>query len=172
MDALQERYITLGASVAGDGIPQDFGDLAAEYDAALNGAVLFDRSHEARLRLEGEDRYALIADEPNDVSPGREPASHDFTTLTAVARPAEVYAAETHASLSWAGPLRAASSHIQLNIFFAPMSASLSTRPRQFGCTARRPRTRGSVAPGASARPRSAISREIAGLVIVTARQP
>ena len=57
--SLQETYLALGAAVAGDGIPLHFGDVAAEYHAALNTAVLMDRSHEARLELTGRDRLAL-----------------------------------------------------------------------------------------------------------------
>ncbi|MCC6615823.1 MAG: folate-binding protein YgfZ [Anaerolineae bacterium] len=49
-----------GARLAGDGIPLDYGDQAAEYHAALNAAVLMDRSHEGRLTLVGRDRLALM----------------------------------------------------------------------------------------------------------------
>ncbi len=53
-----QRY--LGATLADDGIPLQFGDLSAEYSAALNAAVLMDRSHEGRLSLRGPDRLAFI----------------------------------------------------------------------------------------------------------------
>lgn len=51
---------TQGAQLATDGIPLHFGDLAAEYDAALEAAVLLVRSHEGRLEMTGRDRLALI----------------------------------------------------------------------------------------------------------------
>lgn len=56
----QDRLQTDGAVLAPDGIPIHFGDLAAEYDAALNGAVLLVRSHEGRLVLTGRDRLSII----------------------------------------------------------------------------------------------------------------
>ena len=49
-----------GAALAGDGIPLHYGDQAAEFNAALNAAVLMDRSHEGRLSLHGPDRLALV----------------------------------------------------------------------------------------------------------------
>lgn len=50
----------LGAILAEDGAPLHFGDQGAEYGAALNAAVLMDRSHEGRLSLRGDDRLALV----------------------------------------------------------------------------------------------------------------
>jgi aminomethyltransferase len=50
----------LGATLADDGIPLHFGDQAAEYAAALNTAVLMERSHEGRLSLRGDDRLAFV----------------------------------------------------------------------------------------------------------------
>lgn len=49
-----------GADFAPDGIPLNFGDLHAEYHAALQGAVIMDRSHEARLALTGAARFDLM----------------------------------------------------------------------------------------------------------------
>jgi len=60
MSLLTERHIELGANIANDGIPLDYGDLKREYHAIDNGAILLDRSHEGRLILEGKDRYELI----------------------------------------------------------------------------------------------------------------
>lgn len=57
---LQQLYRENGAVVASDGIPLHFGDLAKEYRAALEQAVLLDRSHEGRLELSGRDHLALI----------------------------------------------------------------------------------------------------------------
>jgi folate-binding protein YgfZ len=49
-----------GAVHAPDGIPLHFGDQLAEYKAALENAVILDRSHEARLLLTGADRLNLM----------------------------------------------------------------------------------------------------------------
>lgn len=57
---LKERYQQQGARLAQDGIPLDFGDLAAEYEAALSGVVLLDRSHEGRVLVTGGQRYELL----------------------------------------------------------------------------------------------------------------
>jgi len=57
---LQELYQQSGATVATDGIPLHFGDQQAEYEAALNAAVLMDRSHEGRLETSGRDRLEII----------------------------------------------------------------------------------------------------------------
>jgi aminomethyltransferase len=57
---LHDIYVKSGATLAGDGIPLHFGDLNAEYHAALNAATLLDRSHEGRITLTGEDRFDLL----------------------------------------------------------------------------------------------------------------
>lgn len=62
--SLQDRYRALGAALAGDGIPLHFGDITGEYAAAIEGAVLLDRSHEGRVMLTGGDRFEL----PNRMS--------------------------------------------------------------------------------------------------------
>ncbi len=49
-----------GAVLAPDGIPLHFGDQQAEYVAALEQAVVMDRSHEGRMWVEGRDRLALL----------------------------------------------------------------------------------------------------------------
>lgn len=56
---LTDLHARQGAALAGDGIPLHYGDRRGEYEAALNAAVLMDRSHEGRLRLEGRDRLAI-----------------------------------------------------------------------------------------------------------------
>lgn len=59
----------MGARLAPDGIPLDYGDQAAEYAAADQGAILLDRSHEGRILLQGRDRLALVNRmSTNDVS--------------------------------------------------------------------------------------------------------
>ncbi len=57
--SLRELYLAYGAALADDGIPLHFGDLKTEYHAALENAVLLDRSHEGRFTLAGEDRFNL-----------------------------------------------------------------------------------------------------------------
>jgi folate-binding protein YgfZ len=57
---LNTLYRKHGAQLAPDGIPLHFGDLQAEYHAALNGAILLDRSHEGRLILTGAGRFDLL----------------------------------------------------------------------------------------------------------------
>ena len=57
---LEELHKSLGATVAADGIPLHYGDLAKEYEAALNGAILLDRSHEGRVELSGKGRFELL----------------------------------------------------------------------------------------------------------------
>lgn len=54
---LHEQY---GAVLAADGIPLHYGDLAAEYRAGLETAILLVRSHEGRLRLYGADRHGFL----------------------------------------------------------------------------------------------------------------
>lgn len=61
---LADIYQAHGAQLASDSIPLHFGDLRAEYTAALNSAILLDRSHEALLQMEGRDRLEL----PNRMS--------------------------------------------------------------------------------------------------------
>lgn len=58
--SLQQIYTAHGAVLAGDGIPLHFGDLKAEYLAALNHAVVLDRSHQARVEVTGDDRFEII----------------------------------------------------------------------------------------------------------------
>jgi aminomethyltransferase len=179
VDALQERYIALGAAIADDGIPQHFGDLAAEYEAALNHAVLLDRSHEARLRLDGEDRYALI----------QRMSTHDVLHLavnsgrpTIFTNPngrvidrAEVYAGENHALLiGGPGRIEPLRSYIQRNIFFRDKvrAGDLTTVTRQFGLHGPQAgHIADAVAPGASALPLFGyLSADIDGTQVMVAR--
>lgn len=58
--SLSNKHLEQGAVVAADGIPLHYGDEKAEYHAALEQAVLMDRSHEGRLISRGRDRLAVI----------------------------------------------------------------------------------------------------------------
>ncbi len=60
MTTIATYHQSLGATLADDGIPLHYGDLKAEYDSALNGSVLLDRSHEGRILLTGENRFELV----------------------------------------------------------------------------------------------------------------
>ncbi len=57
---LREIQLAQGAVLAPDQIPLHFGDQQAEYTAALEQAVLLDRSHEARLDLTGKTTVDLL----------------------------------------------------------------------------------------------------------------
>ncbi len=60
LTALAKHHLTLGAALAPDSIPLDYGDQALELAAARQAAVLLDRSHEGRILLQGPDRLALV----------------------------------------------------------------------------------------------------------------
>ena len=60
MNTLEEHHLRLGAKLAPDGIPLDYGDVAAEIEAAMNATILLDRSHEGRILLRGRDRLELV----------------------------------------------------------------------------------------------------------------
>lgn len=60
MTQLRDVQITQGAVLAPDDIPLHFGSIEKEFDAALNGGVLMDRSHEGRVRLTGTDRLDMM----------------------------------------------------------------------------------------------------------------
>ncbi|MCY3833944.1 MAG: hypothetical protein OXG85_13090 [Chloroflexi bacterium] len=60
MNELARYHESLGARLAPDRIPLDYGDPAAEYRAALSGTILLDRSHEGRILLRGRDRFELV----------------------------------------------------------------------------------------------------------------
>ena len=51
---------SLGARLAADDIPLDYGDQASEIRAVDSGAILLDRSHEARILLEGDSGRDLV----------------------------------------------------------------------------------------------------------------
>mgnify|MGYP005851349271 CR=1 FL=1 len=58
--SLEAVHRSLGATLANDGIPLHYGDLAVEYHAAHETAVIMDRSHEGRLTITGRDRLAVL----------------------------------------------------------------------------------------------------------------
>ena len=60
MNELARYHSGLGARLAPDGIPLDYGDPSAEYAAADGAAILLDRSHEGRILVSGADRLNLV----------------------------------------------------------------------------------------------------------------
>ena len=60
MNELSRHHRALGARLAPDQIPLDYGDPGAEFAAALDAAILLDRSHEGRVLLTGRDRIELV----------------------------------------------------------------------------------------------------------------
>ena len=60
MNELSRHHRALGARLAPDQIPLDYGDPGAEFAAALDAAILLDRSHEGRVLLTGRDRFELV----------------------------------------------------------------------------------------------------------------
>ncbi|MXV91960.1 MAG: aminomethyl transferase family protein [Chloroflexi bacterium] len=73
MTALAQWHQSLGARLAADNIPLDYGEQSAELAAAENGAILLDRSHEGRILLRGRDCLSL----PNRMS------TNDLLSLSA-----------------------------------------------------------------------------------------
>ncbi len=58
--SLHTLQLEQGATFAPDGIPLHFGNQTLEYEAALNAAVVLERTHEARFALLGTNQYELI----------------------------------------------------------------------------------------------------------------
>jgi tRNA-modifying protein YgfZ len=58
--SLLDIYTSQGAALAPDGIPLHFGNIKSEYKAAIENAVIMDRSHEGRLEARGRDRFNLV----------------------------------------------------------------------------------------------------------------
>lgn len=178
-ETLAQHHAGQGAALAADGIPQHFGNPAAEYDAALEGCALFDRSHEARLRMDGEDRYALLQrTTTNDVLKlveGGGAATIFINPTGRVIDRVEVYAGDSHAMLI-GGPARADAlkGYIQRNIFFrdkvrvgdlTPVTAQMSLHGPQAGAVAEK------IAPGAENLPLFGyLSADVAGTQVMIAR--
>jgi folate-binding protein YgfZ len=60
MTTLTEWHQQLGARLAADNIPLDYGAVRAEWEAALGAVVLLDRSHEGRISLNGRDSQVIV----------------------------------------------------------------------------------------------------------------
>lgn len=123
MTDLQTVHRQHGATLAADGIPLHYGQQAAEYDAALQQAILLDRSHEGRLIMAGRDALTLI----NRISTNQtlklaagEGCATLFTTSTArIIERAEVIQRADDTLLLTQPPRRALlHDHLRSNIFF------------------------------------------------------
>jgi tRNA-modifying protein YgfZ len=123
MYPLQEVLVEDGATLAPDGIPLHFGDLAGEYHAALEHAVLMVRSHEGRLQLTGRDRLALLhrisTNDLESLKPG-EGRPTIFTNANArILERAIIYNhGDSVLALTEPGRAQALMSYLQRNIFF------------------------------------------------------
>lgn len=121
---LHEHYEKSGAELAGDGIPLHFGDLAAEYRAGLESAILLDRSHEGRLELRGRDRIDLLqrisTNNLADLKVGEGRATLFINANARIIDRVIVYARDDARLLLLAGPGRgeAVRGYLQRNIFF------------------------------------------------------
>ena len=60
MITLTQHHLSLGANLAPDHIPLDYGDLRSEFVSAMQACILLDRSHEGRILLRGRDRLNLV----------------------------------------------------------------------------------------------------------------
>jgi folate-binding protein YgfZ len=120
---LNTVQLSQGARLAPDQIPLDFGDQAAEYAAALEAAVLLDRSHEARLALYGASALDIVDRiSTNDLSKLSIGAGRPSILTNAHARILDrivVFKRADHALvLGEPGRARPLAAYLQRNIFF------------------------------------------------------
>lgn len=120
---LQDFHTHHGATVAPDGIPLHYGDLSAEYQAAINTAILLDRSHEGRIQLSGDDRLKLLNRmSTNDTLSLKSGMGQPtiFTTPNAriIDRVVAYELNETTTLITEPGRNSAVSTYLQRNIFF------------------------------------------------------
>lgn len=57
---LRDTHLKYGAQLAPDGIPLHYNEIADEYQAGIERAILLDRTHEGRIRIFGKDRFDLL----------------------------------------------------------------------------------------------------------------
>lgn len=136
---MNDLHLSLGAALAQDGIPLHYGDLRAEYRAALETAVLMDRSHEGRFIVSGSDRLALMHRmSTNDLEALREGEGCGtiFTNANAriLDRAVVYHRGETAFVLTEPGRGDALRGYLQRNIFFGDdvHIADLATSTRAF----------------------------------------
>jgi folate-binding protein YgfZ len=121
MNTLSDVY--RDAVVAADGIPLHFGDERGEYHAALEQAVIMDRSHEGRFEIVGNDRLNIIHRiSTNDLltlAPGEGRPTLFTNAVARVLDRATVYArGERALVIAEPGRGEALRRYLQRNIFF------------------------------------------------------
>jgi aminomethyltransferase len=128
-----------GAVLAADGIPLHYGDQPGEFTAAPDHAVLMDRSHEGRIRLDGKDRLAFVQRmSTNDVASLREGEGKPTIFTSPIGRILDrvmLFHQGDHAlMLSEPGRGDAVRGYLQRNIFFNDdvRLTDLSPTTRQF----------------------------------------
>lgn len=120
---LRDLHLKNGAHLAGDGIPLHYGNAFVEYHAALNSAILLDRSHEGRIRLTGQDRFELLnrmsTNKTTDMQPGEGRATIFLNANGRVIDRIEAYNRPDHLLIitepGQGAPMR---DFLQRNIFF------------------------------------------------------
>jgi folate-binding protein YgfZ len=111
------------ATLADDGIPLHYGDQRREYHAALEAAVLMDRSHEGRFEISGRDRleipHRISTNDLTSLKPGEGRPTIFTNAIARILDRATIYhRGETTLVLTEPGrgePLRR---YLQRNIFF------------------------------------------------------
>jgi tRNA-modifying protein YgfZ len=121
--SLRDVQAVQGAVFAPDGIPLHFGNQKAEYHAALNDAVLMDRSHEARLEITGKDRlevmHRISTNDLHNMQPGEGRATIFINPNARILDRVTVYNLEDCALvLGEPGRGTALMQYLQRNIFF------------------------------------------------------
>lgn len=121
---LKNFHSASGAQVADDGIPTLYTEPLTEYRAALDAAVLMDRSHEGRLLITGDDRIEVIhrisTNDLHGLAQGEGRATIFTNANARILDRALVYALTDERLLMIGGPGRgnALRSYLQRNIFF------------------------------------------------------
>ena len=136
---LHELHQSQHAVLANDGIPLHYGDQLREYHAALEHAVLMDRSHEGRFEITGNDRlnflHRISTNDLLKLAPG-EARPTLFTNANAriLDRATVVNRGETALLLTEPGRADALSRYLQRNIFFNDDArlSDLTPTTRQF----------------------------------------
>lgn len=132
---LQAVHQAHGATLAPDGIPLHYRDLLAEYEAALNQAVLLDRSHEGRLQVFGSSRFELLnrmsTNKLIDMNPG-EGRPTIFTTPNAriIDRVIAYNRADHLLLIAEPGRGEAVQNLLQRNIFFGDDARLVNIAPQ------------------------------------------
>lgn len=178
--ALPEYHRQLGARLAPDNIPLDYGDQDAEYAAAFQGAILLDRSHEGRILLEGESRFDLI----NRMSTNQMLEMADYEgrgTIFTNANGRILFRAICYnlpqglLLVSEAGQGATLHDYLRRNVFFGDNVTlqDLSAETAQFALHGARTDTFANSLSGhvAEVAPRHGLTTEIAGLSVTMARR-